>query len=124
MDDARLIALGEAFMKSFNSRDFARAAELYAPAAIYESASLVSEENPAGQIHGREAILAYFGAALAEDLEFHLTMVDQFPGASMTVVVSTVDGLVFIDVLRCDDKGLIVHHGEVSPKKSVLLPPS
>ena len=112
--------LGAEFLRAFNARDFDRARELYAVDAIYESAGLVDDANPSGELHGRDAILSYFQAAMAEDPTFKLTMVDQFPGAAMTVVVSRLDASVFIDVLRSNDAGRIIHHAEVTPKRSTL----
>ena len=116
----QLTAIGERFIASMNERDYATAAALYAPDATYESASLLEQGHTDGRIAGRERIMSHFMEALDGDDDFRLSMLDQFTGLDLTLVVSSMDGRTFIDVLRIDEDGLIAEHVEVSPKLSPI----
>ncbi len=116
----QLTKIGERFLASMNARDFASAAALYADAATYQSAALVSGEGVEGCITGRERIMDYFQKALAGDESFQLSRLDIFTGLNMALVLSSMDGRTFIDVLQTGGDGLIVKHTEVSPKASAI----
>lgn len=116
-----LAELAARFMASLNERDFETAATLYASDAVYESPS-VAMDGGAGRIVGRDEIIRYFADSLDGDDEFQLHLLDSFVGVDMVVLVSSLDGRAFVDVLRTDDTGAIVEHREVSPKPSPLAP--
>ncbi len=115
----KLTEIGERFLASMNARDYATAAAMYAPGAVYESPALVGGEHD-GRIVGRDQIMRFFEAALDGEEEFRLHPLDVFAGLNMVVVISSTLGRAFVDVLRTDDTGLIVEHLEVAAKPSPL----
>lgn len=113
----QLTELGSQFLSSMNARDYALAAALYADDATYQSASL-SGDHVDGRITGRDRIMDYFKDSLEGDDKFQLSALDIFTGFNLTMILSSMEGRTFIDVLRIGDKGLIVEHIEASPKAS------
>ena len=116
----QLTEIGQRFLTSLNARDFATAASLYSADATYESASLVSDDNPDGLITGRDQVMKFFADALEGDDSFQLTALDIFTGLNLAVIVSSLEGRTFMDVLRLSEEGLIVGHAEVTPKVSPI----
>jgi len=62
----------------------------------------------------------YFKSVLAGDDDFELSKLDIFTGLNMAMILSSMEGRTFIDVLRTGGDGLIVDHMEVLPKASPI----
>jgi hypothetical protein len=117
---AQLTTIGTRLVVSMNARDYGAASSLYAEDATYESPRLVSDGHVDSRIVGRQNIMSYFKEALEGDDDFQLAKLDQFTGLNMAVILSSLDGQTFIDVLRVGDDGLIIQHSEVAPKNSPI----
>ncbi len=113
-----LTEVGQRFIALLNDRDLPAAAELYALDASYCSAALVEQGVTDGRIVGRSQIMRFFAQALDGDHEFRLSVIDQFTGLNLIVLISSFAGRTFVDVLRTNDDGLITEHLETTPQPS------
>lgn len=107
---ATLAALGRTWVGAWNARDLERVLTLYA-----EDVVMTSECIPAmgfdisGTVHGKDALRAYWGKALALLPELHFSLIDVFVSPdSVVVFYENERGKKICEYLRVNDAGLIV----------------
>lgn len=98
-----------AWFDAWNRHDVDAVVAHYAPDVEYFSPFVAALADPSGRLQGREAVAAYFGAALERYPDLHFpppTVVA--PGAgSVSFVYRSVNNLVAVETLVLNAEGLV-----------------
>jgi ketosteroid isomerase-like protein len=111
-----LAALGRTWVEAWNARDLERVLSLYDGAAVMTSDRIPAMGfDASGTVHGKDALRAYWGKALALLPNLHFSVIDLFVSPdSVVVFYENERGKRICEYLRVNDAGLIVqgsaHH--------------
>lgn len=111
-----LAALGRTWVEAWNARDLERVLSLYDDAAVMTSDRIPAMGfDASGTVHGKDALRAYWGKALALLPNLHFSVIDLFVSPdSVVVFYENERGKRICEYLRVNAAGLIVqgsaHH--------------
>jgi hypothetical protein len=110
MDAAFAQAFASQWETAWNSHDLDRIMSHYADDVVFESPHVRERYgDPAGELQGKEALRAYFGAGLDRETRLHFTVLDMRVSVNTIVINYRNDdeGTLVSEVLRFRD-GLVV----------------
>lgn len=105
-----LAALGRTWVEAWNARDLDRVLTLYDEATEMTSDRIPAMGfDPSGTVHGKDALRAYWGKALALLPDLHFSVIDLFVSPdSVVVFYENERGKRICEYLRVNAQGLIV----------------
>lgn len=105
-----LAALGRTWVEAWNARDLDRVLTLYDEATEMTSDRIPAMGfDPSGTVHGKDALRAYWGKALALLPDLHFSLIDLFVSPdSVVVFYENERGKRICEYLRVNAQGLIV----------------
>ena len=101
-------AFAEAWEAAWNSHDLDRILSHYAPGIVFRSQKAMRLVGQ-GELHGRDALRAYWADALATQPDLSFVVVDVFEGHGMMVITyQNQNGVLAAETLRFGPDGLVV----------------